>query len=211
MAFHTSLHTLPLAFIRGGYYDWGANADTMGAPRTRRYYGDYWSSTAYSTTNSRYLSFYSSNLGPNGVSKGVGFVVRCGQRSQHAHGIYTKGVVILKRTRGACYYVVMKTIMAIFSIIYGVVSLPIIWLAATDKINFATKKEKKLYKAEGRKIANKLNAVFMTLMSVTIIVFGIVLLAENYSILSWLIPLIAVEALGPIGVLFYVNAKWKKK
>ncbi|MBQ3261423.1 hypothetical protein IJH29_02070 [Candidatus Saccharibacteria bacterium] len=50
----------------------------MGAPRVRRYYGYYWSSTTYSTTNSRNLGFYSAGLGPsNGNGKGFGFAVRC--------------------------------------------------------------------------------------------------------------------------------------
>ncbi|MBQ3261270.1 hypothetical protein IJH29_01275, partial [Candidatus Saccharibacteria bacterium] len=76
----TSLHTLPLAFIRGGYYNWG-NKDyptEMGAPRNRRYNGYYWSSTTYSTTHSRNLNFYSTRLSPsNGNYKGNGFAVRC--------------------------------------------------------------------------------------------------------------------------------------
>ena len=76
----TSLHTLPLAFIRGGYYNWG-NKDyptEMGAPRNRRSYGYYWSSTAYSTTSSRFLGFSSTRLLPSyGYNKGYGFAVRC--------------------------------------------------------------------------------------------------------------------------------------
>ncbi|MBQ3261303.1 hypothetical protein IJH29_01455 [Candidatus Saccharibacteria bacterium] len=49
----------------------------MGAPRHRRLYGNYWSSTTYSTTNSRSLSFASTRLNPsNGGLKGIGFAVR---------------------------------------------------------------------------------------------------------------------------------------
>lgn len=101
--------------------------------------------------------------------------------------------------------------LAIFSIVFGVGSLPVIWALATDRLNWGAERDKKLYKEQGRKVANKWNAVFMTLMSLTVTVFGVMLLMERYGALTYIIPLLAVEALGPIGVLIYVNVKWKKK
>ena len=109
------------------------------------------------------------------------------------------------------YNELMDKFLAIFSIVFGVMSLPLIWALATDRLNWGAKRDKKLYKEQGRKIANKWNAVFMTMMAVTAIVFGAVLLMKKYELLMYIVPVLAVEALGPIGVLFYVNAKWKKK
>lgn len=68
-----------------------------------------------------------------------------------------------------------------------------------------------MYKEQGRKIANKWNAVFMTLMAVTMAVFGVMLLLKQYGVLTYIIPLLVAEALGPIGVWIYMNKRWKKK
>lgn len=101
-------------------------------------------------------------------------------------------------------------VFAIFSIVFGVGSLPVIWALATDRLNWGAERDKKIYKAEGRKIANKWNAVFMTLMSLTVTLFGVMLLMKQYGVLVYIIPLLAAEALGPIGVWIYMNKKWKK-
>lgn len=96
------------------------------------------------------------------------------------------------------------------SIVVGVGMLPVIWMLATDRWDLTTKKEKAIYKAEGRKIANKLNAVFLTMIALTVTVFGAMLLLERYDLLMYIIPALAVEALGPMGVWVYMNAKWRK-
>lgn len=104
----------------------------------------------------------------------------------------------------------MKTIMAIISIVIGAGSLPVIVLAGMDKIDLSSKREKKTYKAAGLKIANKLNTVFMLLISVCMIGFGIGALINNFVVVKCFIVLMIVAALGPIGVLVYMNLKWKK-
>ena len=64
---------VPLGFIRGGYYYW-----SYGNLYSRRSSGLYWSSRVASGTNSRYLLFYGSFLGPrNSNYRGYGFAVRC--------------------------------------------------------------------------------------------------------------------------------------
>ena len=93
---------------------------------------------------------------------------------------------------------------------FGVGMLPVIWMLATDRWDLTTKKEKKIYKVEGRKIANKWNAIFLTLIFLTVIVFGVMLLLERYDLLTYIIPALAAEALGPVGVWIYMNVKWKK-
>jgi len=104
----------------------------------------------------------------------------------------------------------MHTFLAIFSIVFGVGSLPLIWALATDRLNWGAERDKKIYKAEGRKIANKWNAIFMTAMSITVAVFGVMLLLQNFAVVTVIVPVLAIEALGPVGVWVYMNMKWKK-
>ncbi len=69
----TSLLTLPLSFLRSGYYYYYS-----GNLGTRQSVGYYWESRAYSTTNANYLYFFSTSLSPqSNATKGNGFAVRC--------------------------------------------------------------------------------------------------------------------------------------
>ena len=68
----TALVSAPLYFVRSGYV-------TSGTLRFAGYYGDYWSSTAYSNTSSAYeLCFTSGYVGPsNYANRYYGQSVRC--------------------------------------------------------------------------------------------------------------------------------------
>ena len=68
----TALVSAPLYFVRGG-------SVYSGSLRRAGNYGDYWSSTAYSSTSSAYnLSFYSGGVNPSSYGyRSNGFSVRC--------------------------------------------------------------------------------------------------------------------------------------
>ena len=68
-----ALRSLPLSVMMSGYLYW-AN----GGLYDRGGYGLFWSSTAYASTGSRYLHFYSTNVNPkNGSHKPYGSPLRC--------------------------------------------------------------------------------------------------------------------------------------
>src|SRR5574344_199250 len=69
----------PLNFVRAGIYRFSGQGqiDNNGTN------GYYWSTTAYSSTYSRYFDFLSSNLNPQDSNyKGYGFSVRCVPQNQ---------------------------------------------------------------------------------------------------------------------------------
>ena len=69
----TPIQAFPLSFLRSGSYAWYS-----GGLNSRGSGGNYWSAASYSTTNSYYLVFRGSTLGPRGsYDKGYGFAVRC--------------------------------------------------------------------------------------------------------------------------------------
>ena len=68
-----ALRSLPLSVMLSGDLNWSS-----GNLNRRGTYGSFWSSTPYAYTNSRYLYFYSTNVGPkNGGYKPNGFTLRC--------------------------------------------------------------------------------------------------------------------------------------
>ena len=67
-----ALRSLPLSVMMSGYYWWGS-----GSTDRKGEYGRFWTSTLDSYTNSRLLTFYSTNVGPkNTYNKAYGFTLR---------------------------------------------------------------------------------------------------------------------------------------
>ena len=68
-----ALRSLPLSVMVSGYYGWQG-----GGLFNRGMYGHFWTSTPNSYTNSQYLYFYSTLVGPkNNTYKPYGLTLRC--------------------------------------------------------------------------------------------------------------------------------------
>ncbi|MBR3180869.1 hypothetical protein IKF63_02200 [Candidatus Saccharibacteria bacterium] len=67
-----------------GYYDWKGNADWG----VKNSYSRFWTSTPSSYTDSRYLYFNSTNVGPKGgLNKPGGLALRCVSRQKKNHDL----------------------------------------------------------------------------------------------------------------------------